>query len=153
MSIKDGQRAGRIRFAQSSSEKTSDVALSAISAAFRACTKGSRSERVNAAMRTFERVLFPRFFDILPRQIVVFVRIPGCSSLEVLARYLSNSPFIVRSESLDIIVKTALTVCSRTTGATSVNPVTCPQLVQLSDRISCRTYHLWKDLVIDYLLR
>lgn len=66
----------------------------------------------------------PRLRAILPRQIVVLVRIPGCSSFEVFARCFSNSPLMVRSESLVIIVKTALTVCSRTKGATSVKPVT-----------------------------
>ena len=66
----------------------------------------------------------PRLRAILPRQIVVLVRMPGCSSFEVFARCFSNSPLIVRSESLVMIVKTALTVCSRTKGATSVKPVT-----------------------------
>lgn len=70
------------------------------------------------------RTLVPKLRAIFPRQIVVLVRIPGCSSLEVFASCLSKSPLIVRSESLVIIVKTALTVCSRTSGATSVKPVT-----------------------------
>jgi hypothetical protein len=61
---------------------------------------------------------------ILPRQIVVLVRMPGCSSLAVLAKYLSNSPLMVRSESFVMIVRTDFNVCSLTTGATSVNPVT-----------------------------
>ena len=74
--------------------------------------------------------LAPRFRAILPRHIVVFVRIPGCSSFEVFARYFKSSPFIVRSVNLVMIVKTALTVCSRTTGATSVNPVTWYSLVR-----------------------
>ena len=71
------------------------------------------------------RTLVPKLRAIFPRQIVVLVRIPGCSSLEVFASCFSNSPLIVRSESLVIIVKTALTVCSRTSGATSIKPVTC----------------------------
>jgi len=79
---------------------------------------------VKAAIKTFDLVLTPRFLDILPRQMVVLVRIPGCSSLEVLARYFNNSPLIVLSDNFPIIVNTALTVCSRTTGARSVNPVT-----------------------------
>ena len=54
---------------------------------------------------------------------VVFVRIPGCSSFAVFARCFKSSPLIVRSESLVTTVKTALTVCSRTTGARSENPV------------------------------
>ena len=66
----------------------------------------------------------PRLRAILPRQMVVLVRIPGCSSFEVFARCFSNSPLTVRSESLVMIVKTAFTVCSRTKGATSVKPVT-----------------------------
>ncbi len=37
----------------------------------------------------------PMYFAIFPRQTVVFVRIPASASLEVLARYLSRSPFIV----------------------------------------------------------
>lgn len=75
-------------------------------------------------MRTLEREEVPRYLAIFPRQIVVFVRIPGCSSLAVLAKYFSNSPLIVLSESLVMIVRTDLSVCSLTIGATSVNPVT-----------------------------
>lgn len=97
----------------------------AINAAFLACTKGSRNEREKAAIKTLDLELTPKFLEIFPRQIVVFVRIPGCSSFEVLARYLRSSPLIVLSESFPIIVKIALTVCSRTTGAISVKPVTC----------------------------
>lgn len=52
-SIKDGHKAGRILLAQSSSLKRSDVAASARSAAFRACTNGSRSDREKAATSTF----------------------------------------------------------------------------------------------------
>ena len=69
--------------------------------------------------------LVPKLRAIFPRQMVVLVRIPGCSSLEVFASCFSKSPLIVRSESLVIMVKTALTVCSRTSGAMSVKPVTC----------------------------
>ena len=72
-----------------------------------------------------KRTLDPKFLAIFPRQIVVFVRIPGWSSLDVLARYFRSSPFIVRSDSFVMMVRTALTVCSRTIGATSKNPVTC----------------------------
>lgn len=79
---------------------------------------------MKAAIKTLDLVLTPRFFEILPKQIVVFVRMPGCSSFEVLARYLRSSPLIVLSDNFPMIVKTALTVCSRTTGATSVKPVT-----------------------------
>lgn len=68
--------------------------------------------------------LAPRLRAILPRQMVVFVRIPGCSSFEVFARYFSSAPFIVRSESLVMMVRIDLTVCSRTNGATSVKPDT-----------------------------
>ena len=71
-----------------------------------------------------DHTLDPKFRAIFPRQIVVFVRIPGCSSFDVFARYFSRSPLMVRSDNLVIIVKTALTVCSRTTGAISVKPVT-----------------------------
>lgn len=67
----------------------------------------------------------PRLRAILPKHIVVFVRMPGCSSLEVLARHFNSSPLIVRSDSLLMIVKMDFTVCSRTTGARSVKPVTC----------------------------
>jgi hypothetical protein len=52
--------AGNIRFAQSSSVKTSEVAANAIRAALRACTKGSLSDRVNAAVSTFCRVFLHR---------------------------------------------------------------------------------------------
>lgn len=74
-------------------------------------------------MRTLARDEVPRFLAILPRHIVVFVRIPGCSSLAVLASCLSRSPLIVRSESLVMMTRTDLSVCSRTTGAISVKPV------------------------------
>lgn len=143
LSTNDGHSKGSILFAQSSSVKRSEVTASAIRAAFRACKNGSRKDRANAAVRTFCLVFFqissrlnivtvvrllitfdPRLRAILPRQIVVLVRMPGCSSFAVLARYLSKSPLMVRSDSLVIIVKMALTVCSRTTGATSVKPVT-----------------------------
>lgn len=124
LSIRSGQIDGRIRPAQSSSEKCSLVTAKAIRAALRACTNGSLSDLENAAIRTFDLVEVPRFLAILPRQMVVLVRMPGCSSLAVLARYFSNSPFIVRSESLDISVSTDFKVCSRTRGATSVNPET-----------------------------
>ena len=77
-------------------------------------------------VRRFDAPTFaPRVRAIFPRQMVVLVRIPGCSSLEVFASCFSKSPLIVRSESLVMIVRTALTVCSRTSGATSVKPVTC----------------------------
>lgn len=79
---------------------------------------------MKAAIKTFDLVPTPKFFAILPKQIVVFVRMPGCSSLEVLARYLRSSPLMVLSDNFPMIVKTDLTVCSRTIGATSVNPVT-----------------------------
>lgn len=54
----------------------------------------------------------------------MFVRMPGCSSLDVLARYFSSSPLFVRSDNLGTTVRTALTVCSRSSGAASVKPVT-----------------------------
>ena len=139
LSTREGHMIGRSLDAQSSSLNKSTVAANARSAAFRACTKGSRRERPKAAARTFARLyghvnkmqkkrrqltFTPRLRAILPRQIVVFVRIPGCSSFAVLARCLKSSPLITRSESFGTTVKTALTVCSRTTGATSENPVT-----------------------------
>jgi hypothetical protein len=151
--MRHGHSAGNIRFAQSSSLKASDVTANAIKAAFRAWTNGSRSDLVNAAIRTFDRVPTPKFLDILPRQIVVFVRIPGCSSFEVLARYFKSSPLIVLSDNLPMMVNTALTVCSRTTGATSVKPLTY-SIVSYPNRLKCgRAYHLRENLVIDYFLR
>ena len=66
----------------------------------------------------------PKLRAIFPRQIVVLVRIPGCSSFAVFARCFSSSPLIVLSESFVTMVKTAFTVCSRTTGAMSEKPVT-----------------------------
>ncbi len=79
---------------------------------------------MKAAMRTLALLLTPRFFAILPKQIVVLVRMPGCSSFDVLARYFNSSPLIVLSDNFPMIVRTALTVCSLTIGATSVKPVT-----------------------------
>lgn len=66
----------------------------------------------------------PMLRAIFPKQMVVFVRMPGCSSLDVFARCFSSSPLITRSDNLVTTVKTALTVCSRSSGATSVKPVT-----------------------------
>lgn len=105
-----------MRAAQSSSVKCSAVAASDIRAAFRAWTNGSLKDRVNAAMRTLEREDVPRCLAIFPRQIVVFVRIPGCSSFAVFARCLSRSPFIVLSDNLLMRRRTDFSVCSRTTG-------------------------------------
>jgi hypothetical protein len=120
--------------AQSSSLKRSAVAARAMSAALRACTNGSRSERANAAVRTFARLLEPKFLAILPKQIVVFVRIPGCSSFAVLARCRKSSPLMTRSDNFGTIVRIDLTVCSRTTGARSVKPVT---YVGVSSSLKC----------------
>jgi hypothetical protein len=53
----------------------------------------------------------------------VLVRIPGCSSFCVFARCFSRSPLVFRSDSLVMMVRTALTVCSRTKGAESEKPV------------------------------
>ena len=75
-------------------------------------------------MRTLARLEVPRYLAILPRQIVVLVRMPGCSSLAVLARYRRRSPLMVRSESLVMMTSTDLRVCSRTMGARSVKPAT-----------------------------
>lgn len=100
------------------------MAASAIRDALRACTNGSRSDREKAATSTLVLELWPRLLAILPKQIVVFVRIPGWSSFAVLARYLKSSPLTTRSESLLITTRTAFTVCSRTIGAKSVKPVT-----------------------------
>lgn len=124
LSISEGHMAGRIRPAQSSSLKYSTVAAKANRAAFRAWTKGSRSDLVKAAINTFDLVDDPRFLAILPRHMVVFVLMPGCSSLAVLARCFSNSPLMTRSVSLLIMTSTDLSVCSRTTGAKSVKPDT-----------------------------
>ncbi len=124
LSIRQGHSDGNMRLAQSSSLNESDVTANAISAAFLAWTKGSRRERVKAAIKTLDLVLTPRFLEILPKQMVVFVRIPGCSSFEVFARHFKSSPLMVLSDNFPMIVRTALTVCSRTTGARSVKPVT-----------------------------
>ncbi len=124
LSMSSGEMEGTIRHAQSSSLKYSTVTANAMSAALRAWTKGSRIEREKAAINTFALDEDPRCLAILPRHIVVFVRIPGCSSFAVLARYRSSSPFIVRSESLVTRVRTDFSVCSRTTGAKSVKPLT-----------------------------
>lgn len=55
LSTKEGQMAGSNFVAQSSSEKRSAVTANAIRDAFRACTKGSRNDRVNAATSTLVR--------------------------------------------------------------------------------------------------
>ena len=76
----------------------------------------------------------PKFLAILPRQIVVLVRIPGCSSLAVFARHLNNSPLMTLSLSLGTSVRTALTVCSLTTGAASEKPVVYNTLIVCLDK-------------------
>lgn len=124
LSNSSGHENGRIRIAQSSSLKHSTVAASAIRAAFLAWTNGSRNDRENAAIKTLALVEPLRCLASFPRQMVVFVRIPGCSSFPNLARYLSSSPLMVRSDSFVTIVRTDFSVCSRTRGARSVNPVT-----------------------------
>jgi len=140
LSTNEGHMIGRSLVAQSSSVKRSAVAASASSAAFRACTNGSRSEREKAAARTLARLcqyvsvcctsnisrrtLAPKFRAIFPRQIVVLVRIPGCSSFAVFARWRRSSPFTVLSDNLGTTVRIAFTVCSLTTGAMSEKPVT-----------------------------
>ena len=111
------------RSAASSSVKYSAVAPKAIREAFLAWTKGSLRDLVKAAIRTFDRDEVPRCLAIFPRQMVVFVRIPGCSSFAVLASCLSRSPLIVRSESFVMMTSTDFRVCSLTTGVTSVKPV------------------------------
>lgn len=55
LSINDGHKAGRSFVAQSSSEKSSAVAASAMRDAFLACTNGSRRDLVNAATSTLVR--------------------------------------------------------------------------------------------------
>lgn len=80
---------------------------------------------MKAAMRTLDLDEVPRFLAIFPRQIVVLVRIPGCSSLAVLASCFNKSPLMVRSVNLLMMTRTDLRLCSRTTGARSVNPVIC----------------------------
>ena len=84
----------------------------------------SLSMSISAAQARRRLAFEDRCFEILPRHIVVFVRIPGCSSLAVLAKCLRSSPFRIRSESFGARERTALTVCSRTRGTTSENPVT-----------------------------
>jgi hypothetical protein len=145
------------------------VAASASKAALRAWTKGSLRDRVKAAMRTFIRVYFsgqhlhyhliksltfgPRLRAILPRQIVVLVRIPGCSSLDVFASCFNSSPLRTRSFNLLMTVNTALTVCSRTNGARSVKPVTYANQQKRKRREGSEaTNHLREDLVINNFL-
>ena len=53
LSTRDGHRDGNTFVAQSSSLNRSEVAARACRAALRACTKGSRSPRAKAAVRTF----------------------------------------------------------------------------------------------------
>ena len=97
-----------------------------------------------------------RCFAIFPRQMVVFVRIPGCSSLCVFAKYFNRSPLIFLSfnchqcafskalKTLGITTSTARTVCSRITGTISVNPLIYYQPIYLRD-----PNHIWKHFVID----
>lgn len=56
LSTREGHMLGSNLTAQSSSEKRSTVAASAIRAALRAWTKGSLKARANAAVRTLIRV-------------------------------------------------------------------------------------------------
>lgn len=110
LSMREGQIAGMTFEAQSSSVKCSEVAANAMREALRACTNGSRSERVKAAIRTLLLFETPRFLAIFPRQMVVLVLMPGCSSLAVFARYFSSSPLTTLSESLPMMTNTDLRV-------------------------------------------
>lgn len=103
----------------------------------------------------FGLTLGDRFFAIFPRHIVVFVRIPGCSSFAVRAKNRKSSPLMTLSDSFPMIVKTALTVCSRTTGATSVNPDVYFLISKMKPpkKDNIWNYHLWENLVGHKLLR
>lgn len=58
---------------------------------------------------------------------------------------------MIRSESLGTTVRTAFTVCSLTTGATSENPVTYEGQNKLEDSLDA-AYHLRKDFIADKFL-
>lgn len=83
----------------------------------------------------------------------MLVLMPGSESFEVFARYLRRSPFTTLSDSFGMMVKTDLTVCSRTRGAISVKPVTCYQFNGHQSNIEgSLTNQIREDFVVDDLL-
>jgi hypothetical protein len=96
--------------------------------------------------------LLLRFLASFPRQIVVLVLIPGCSSFAVFARYRNSSPLMILSDNLGTTVSTALSVCSLTIGAASVNPFTYAYLALPVKLLPGCLDHLWEYLVIDDFL-
>eukprot|EP01137_Pigoraptor_chileana_P032758 Opistho-2@22655 len=92
----------------------------------RAGGNGSRNARRKAGMRTFLRVTSLKCCATFPRHIVVFVLMPGSSSICNFAKLRSKWLLIVRSDSFGASTSIDLIVCSRRTGDASANPfMTC----------------------------
>eukprot|EP00962_Isochrysis_galbana_P053907 scaffold25434_cov118-Isochrysis_galbana.AAC.2 len=99
--------------------------------------KGSLRARVKAGMSTRSRSAGSRYCAILPRQIVVLVRMAASSSSCSLAKARITSPSVAR-DSLGASGTTLLTVSSRSTGEVSAKPSeTCPKMDSLMVR--------WRD--------
>mmetsp|Transcript_14581 Transcript_14581/g.47612 ORF Transcript_14581/g.47612 Transcript_14581/m.47612 type:complete len:242 (-) Transcript_14581:779-1504(-) len=96
--------------------------------------KGSLRARVKAGMSTRSRSAGSRYCAILPRQIVVLVRMAASSSSCSLAKARITSPSVAR-DSLGASGTTLLTVSSRSTGEVSAKPSeTCPKMDSLMVR-------------------
>mmetsp|Transcript_17698 Transcript_17698/g.44493 ORF Transcript_17698/g.44493 Transcript_17698/m.44493 type:complete len:254 (+) Transcript_17698:199-960(+) len=111
------------------------VAVSDINAAQRPGPKGSLSARQQAGMSTFSRVDGSMYAAILPRQMVVLVRMADSSSSCSLAKARMTC-CIDRGSSLGARGTIALTVSSRSTGEVSTKPIaTCWKTESLSSRV------------------
>mmetsp|Transcript_21381 Transcript_21381/g.57580 ORF Transcript_21381/g.57580 Transcript_21381/m.57580 type:complete len:254 (-) Transcript_21381:147-908(-) len=120
-----GQTEGMILVATSAALWYCCVAVSERRAARRPGAKGSLSARQHAGMRTFSRVGASMWAAILPRQMVVLVRISVCSSSCSLAKARITC-CIERGSNLGARGTIALTVSSRSTGDESTKPIeTC----------------------------
>ena len=117
-STMSGEMAGMTRAAISSAKYVSIVAtkkyvsinqsgsciraiapMSALRPASRAGGNGSRSARKKADARIFFLVAGEMYSAILPRQMVVLVRMPGSSSVWHLAKYFNRSPLTIDADS------------------------------------------------------
>mmetsp|Transcript_20440 Transcript_20440/g.55035 ORF Transcript_20440/g.55035 Transcript_20440/m.55035 type:complete len:285 (+) Transcript_20440:985-1839(+) len=133
-SMARGATAGTTLRAQSAGEWKDCVADSARAPARRAGAKGSRSARQNAAMSTRSRLPVSMYWVILPRQMVVLVRMAGSSSRWSCAKARSTwaSALWLRCGARGT---TALTVISRSWALASVKPFTmAAKMVSLSTR-------------------
>mmetsp|Transcript_48481 Transcript_48481/g.116620 ORF Transcript_48481/g.116620 Transcript_48481/m.116620 type:complete len:281 (+) Transcript_48481:174-1016(+) len=128
-----GATCGRILAATSMGLWYCCVAVRASSAALRAGGKGSLSARTKAAMSTLSRVPASMCAAILPRQMVVLVRMAASSSICSLAKARITC-CIEAGLSLGARVTMLFTVSSRSAGLVSTKP-----MLTLAKRLSLTT--------------